>query len=91
LTRYVAYFRVSTAGQGRSGLGLAAQRSTIEQFLCPADHVVAEFVEIQSGKSDKREELWKAIASAKKHGAKLTCSPDCYHSEVESGSFMMVG
>ena len=71
MNRYVAYFRVSTASQGRSGLGLAAQRSKIDAFLNANDEVVAEFVEVQSGKADNREELWKAIAHAKKHGAKI--------------------
>lgn len=71
MNRYVAYYRVSTAIQGRSGLGLAAQRSKIEAFLSGDDEVVAEFVEIQSGKSDSREQLWQAIAHAKKHGAKI--------------------
>ena len=71
MTLYVAYFRVSTASQGRSGLGLAAQRTKIDEFLEVGDEVVAEFVEIQSGKSDTRTELWRAIAHAKKHSAKI--------------------
>lgn len=71
MTRFVAYLRVSTARQGRSGLGLAAQRSKIEAFLHDDDEVIAEFVEVQSGKADDREQLWKAIAHAKKHDAKI--------------------
>lgn len=71
MNRYVAYFRVSTANQGRSGLGLAAQRTKIDAFLTGDDEVIAEFVEVQSGKTDNREELWKAIACAKKCGAKI--------------------
>ena len=71
MTRYVAYFRVSTASQGRSGLGLAAQRTKINEFLETGDEIVAEFVEVQSGKSDTRTQLWLAIAHAKKHSAKI--------------------
>lgn len=71
LTRYVAYFRVSTEKQGKSGLGLAAQRSLIERFVSDGDEVIAEYVEVQSGKDDERQELWQAIAYAKKHGAKI--------------------
>lgn len=71
MTRYVAYFRVSTAKQGKSGLGLAAQKTAIEQFLSPDDDVIAEFVEIQSGRKDQRIELWKAIGHAKKSNAKI--------------------
>jgi len=71
LPRYVAYFRVSTEKQGRSGLGLAAQRSVIERFLTEQDELVAEFIEVQSGKDDDRVELWKAIAHAKRNDAKI--------------------
>lgn len=71
MPRYVAYFRVSTEKQGRSGLGLAAQRSVIERFLTDQDELVAEFIEVQSGKDDNRSELWKAIAHAKRNDAKI--------------------
>lgn len=71
MARYVAYFRVSTEKQGKSGLGLAAQHSLVERFLADSDEVVAEYVEIQSSKNDERKELWKAINYAKKHDAKL--------------------
>lgn len=71
MPRYVAYFRVSTEKQGRSGLGLAAQRSVVERFLTDHDELVAEFIEVQSGKDDNRSELWKAIAHAKRNNAKI--------------------
>ena len=71
MTRYVAYFRVSTASQGRSGLGLAAQKTKIGEFLGNGDEIIAEYVEVQSGKSDSRTELWNAIAHAKKHSARI--------------------
>ena len=71
MARYVAYFRVSTEKQGKSGLGLAAQHSLVERFLSDGDAVVAEYVEIQSGKNDERVELWKAINHAKRNDAKL--------------------
>lgn len=71
MARYVAYFRVSTEKQGKSGLGLAAQHSLVERFLSDGDEVIAEFVEVQSGKNDERIELWKAINHAKRNDAKL--------------------
>jgi len=69
--RYVAYLRVSTERQGKSGLGLAAQRLIIDRFLKPDDELLADFVEVQSGRNDERVELWKAISHAKRHDAKL--------------------
>lgn len=71
MTTYVAYYRVSTAAQGRSGLGLDAQRSLIAAFVGENDRIIDEYVEVQSGKSDTRVELWKAIASAKRQSAKV--------------------
>ena len=71
MARYVAYFRVSTEKQGKSGLGLAAQHSLVERFLSNGAEVVAEYVEVQSGKNDERIELWRAINHAKRSDAKL--------------------
>lgn len=71
MARYVAYFRVSTAKQGRSGLGLEAQRAQVARFVGDNDEILCEHVEVQSGKSDVRCELWKAIAAAKRHSAKV--------------------
>jgi DNA invertase Pin-like site-specific DNA recombinase len=71
MVEYVVYYRVSTERQGRSGLGLDAQRSMVERFLTPTDTIIAEFTEIESGKNDKRTELWKAITLVKKTKAKL--------------------
>lgn len=56
---FVAYYRVSTDKQGRSGLGLEAQRKAVEGHIgSAADH---EFVEIESGKRSDRPELVKAL------------------------------
>jgi DNA invertase Pin-like site-specific DNA recombinase len=57
--RYVAYYRVSTAGQGRSGLGLEAQRQAVHAFIgSPPAH---EYTEVESGKRSDRPELHKAL------------------------------
>ena len=71
MTRYVAYYRVSTAAQGRSGLGLAAQKALVERFLGDNDELLGEHIEVQSGKSDTRDVLWQALAAAKRLGAKV--------------------
>ena len=67
---YIAYLRVSTAQQGRSGLGLDAQRFAVQAFA-PAAAVQAEFVEIESGKQNQRPRLVAAIAFAQARGATL--------------------
>lgn len=68
---YVAYYRVSTEKQGRSGLGLAAQKARINAFLSPNDRVLGEFVDVQSGRKNDRIELNKALAVAKANKATL--------------------
>ncbi|MEN2787567.1 recombinase family protein [Sphingomonas qilianensis] len=69
----VAYYRVSTAAQGRSGLGLEAQREVVES-LCAArgwELVAPPYTEIESGKRANRPELAKALHRAKVTGATL--------------------
>ena len=72
MTDYVAYMRVSTAKQGRSGLGLEAQRATIDGFLRPDDRLLSPpYIETESGKDDNRPELAKALNRCKLTGATL--------------------
>lgn len=68
----IAYYRVSTAQQGRSGLGLDAQRATVLQHLATVGgRLVAEFTDIESGRRTDRPELAKAIAACQAHRATL--------------------
>lgn len=67
--RYVAYYRVSTRGQGESGLGLEAQRAAVAGFA--RGPILAEYTEIESGKNNQRAQLAAAIERAKKEGAVL--------------------
>ena len=70
--RFVAYYRVSTDKQGKSGLGLEAQREAVARYLNGGNWTLAaEYTEIESGKNNARPELQKAIAAAKLYGAKL--------------------
>ena len=71
MKNYIAYYRVSTAKQGRSGLGLQAQQDTVKNFLGNNGNLVAEYTEVQSGKSNARVELLKAIAQCKQDKATL--------------------
>ena len=75
-TRYVAYYRVSTARQGRSGLGLEAQRAAVQTYLNVGEYeLLNEFQETETGKGtdalDRRPILRKAIQYAKKSKAVL--------------------
>jgi DNA invertase Pin-like site-specific DNA recombinase len=70
--KFIAYYRVSTDQQGKSGLGLAAQREAVASYLNGGSWtLVAEFTEIESGKRADRPQLAAALAACKKHRAKL--------------------
>src|ERR1700730_18046711 len=71
--KFVAYFRVSTDRQGKSGLGLDAQREAVMSYLNGGSWtLVSEFTEVESGKrSDNRPQLAAAIAACKKQKARL--------------------
>jgi DNA invertase Pin-like site-specific DNA recombinase len=71
IRRFVAYYRVSTDRQGKSGLGLKAQQSAVLAFIDGNAELVAELTEIESGKHSNRPELAKALVACKKHKAKL--------------------
>ena len=70
--KYIAYFRVSTERQGRSGLGLDAQREAVAAFLNGGDwRLLGEHVEVESGKNNDRPALAKALAACRMTGATL--------------------
>jgi DNA invertase Pin-like site-specific DNA recombinase len=70
--KFVAYYRVSTDKQGKSGLGLDAQSKAVNDYLNGGDwQLAAEFTEIESGKKSDRPELVKALAACKRYKATL--------------------
>jgi DNA invertase Pin-like site-specific DNA recombinase len=70
--RFVAYYRVSTAQQGRSGLGLDAQREAVRVFLAGhADALAEAFTEIESGKNADRPQLARALDACRLTGGVL--------------------
>jgi DNA invertase Pin-like site-specific DNA recombinase len=70
--KFIAYFRVSTDRQGKSGLGLEAQREAVLNYLNGGSWtMVAEFTEVESGKHADRPQLAAALAACKKQKAKL--------------------
>ncbi|WP_112324266.1 recombinase family protein [Oceanibium sediminis] len=70
--RFVAYERVSTARQGKSGLGLEAQRKAIDDFaVTKGAEVLARFTEVESGRKADRPQLQQALTHARLTGATL--------------------
>ena len=70
--KFVAYYRVSTDRQGKSGLGLDAQREAVTSYLNGGSwQLVQELVEVESGKRADRPQLAAALAACRKHKAKL--------------------
>src|SRR4051794_18406747 len=71
--KFVAYLRVSTAKQGRSGLGLEAQQSAVRQFVAGRGGkiIAPEYVEVETGKRNDRPELEKALKRCRLTGATL--------------------
>src|SRR6195952_1635150 len=71
-TRFVSYFRVSTDQQGKSGLGLEAQRQSVAAYVAgQGGFVVADFQEVESGKVNSRPALALALAACRAHKATL--------------------
>lgn len=69
---FVAYYRVSTQGQGRNGLGMDAQREQVARHVrSVGGQVAAEFVEVESGKRNDRPQLAQALAACRSMGAVL--------------------
>ncbi|WP_439551438.1 recombinase family protein [Falsiroseomonas sp.] len=69
---FVAYLRVSTDRQGKSGLGLEAQQAAITAFLRPGDRLlVPPFVEVESGRNGERPQLRAALDRCRRTGATL--------------------
>ncbi len=92
--KFISYQRVSTDKQGRSGLGLEAQREAVARYLNGGSWTLAaEYVEVESGKRSDRPKLAAALAHAKAIGAtvvfakldRLTRNVDLLRSLVASG------
>jgi len=70
--KFVCYYRVSTAGQSRSGLGLEAQQATVSQYLAVHGGVeLAAYVEVESGKVNARPQLEAALLHCRQTRATL--------------------
>jgi DNA invertase Pin-like site-specific DNA recombinase len=70
--KFIAYYRVSTKEQGKSGLGLDSQKDSIQTYITSIKgELISEFTDIETGKNDNRENLWVAVNEAKNQGATL--------------------
>lgn len=71
-SKFVSYLRVSTERQGRSGLGIEAQRKAVEDYLNgDQGELLEEYVEVESGKKDERPTLKRALEHCDLTGATL--------------------
>lgn len=82
MRQVVSYIRVSTGKQGKSGLGIEAQRVAIARFGAAEDcEVIAEYVEVETGKGadalDRRPQLAAALAAARKAKAPVVVAKLC--------------
>jgi DNA invertase Pin-like site-specific DNA recombinase len=71
MTAFIAYFRVSTDRQGKSGLGLDAQREAVRGYVAGHGSIIEEFTEVESGKKNERPQLALALAACRRHRAVL--------------------
>jgi DNA invertase Pin-like site-specific DNA recombinase len=72
MSGFIGYLRVSTKGQGESGLGLEAQRAALENFVSHSKGTLIQvYVEVESGKRADRPELARAVAHAKRSKSTL--------------------
>ena len=70
--KFVSYLRVSTDRQGKSGLGLEAQRAAVESYLDGGRwKIIKEFLEVESGRRSDRPKLAEALAMCRAHRAAL--------------------
>jgi Resolvase, N terminal domain len=93
--KFISYLRVSTDKQGRSGLGVEAQRTAVDSYLNGGRWtLVTEYVETESGRRSDRPQLAKALAHAKAIGATVVfrrptavpCSERCGPSVLRSAA-----
>jgi DNA invertase Pin-like site-specific DNA recombinase len=66
MQNYVAYYRVSTERQSRSGLGLEAQRKAVADFIVGRGELAGEFTEIESGRRNDRPQLVAALKACQR-------------------------
>jgi DNA invertase Pin-like site-specific DNA recombinase len=71
LQEWIAYFRVSTDKQGVFGLGMEAQRDAVRRYVQNRGHILAEYIEVESGRKSDRPQLMAALAECRRRRATL--------------------
>lgn len=71
MKNYIAYYRVSSKHQGNSGLGLNAQKSTVKSYLSSDAELIAEYEEVETGRSNTRQQLQLAIEHCQRSNSVL--------------------
>ena len=72
MTKAIAYYRVSTDRQGKSGLGIEAQEQAVSVFAAAQGYdIITKYIEVESGRKNKRPELLAALAQCRKERAIL--------------------
>ena len=66
MKKFIAYYRVSTDRQGRSGLGLEAQTASVRDYVTSQGELISEYTEVETGKRADRPQLTKALAHARR-------------------------
>jgi DNA invertase Pin-like site-specific DNA recombinase len=61
--RFIAYYKVSTQRQGRSGLGIDAQRKAVKDRLCGVGELISEHTEVESGGRNDHPRLAETLAA----------------------------
>jgi DNA invertase Pin-like site-specific DNA recombinase len=68
---YIGYYRVSREEQGKSGLGLQAQKRAVTDYVNGNGILIGEFQDVESGASEERQGMIEAIKACKLQGATL--------------------
>lgn len=82
---YIAYYRVSTEEQGKTGLGLSAQKKAVTTFVNENGILVGEFQDIESGTSETRQGMMEAIEACEQYNAVLVVKE---MSRISRGGYM---
>jgi DNA invertase Pin-like site-specific DNA recombinase len=80
---FVAYYRVSTDKQGKSGLGLDAQRQAVAAFVAARGAILAEYTEVESGRKRDRPQLLAALSVCRRQKATLAFISNLMESRVD--------